>query len=208
MRNLCLSLLIIFQAYGSWECTDKHGESSTFAWGSAQDLPAEKELFCKALLEIYKELSLEELGLTCDKREFAEDAFADLEKEFLEGTTKIFTVKKQDKLVGFIAFYPTDTPNQIYFSQMSIDPSYWRRGLGRNLISFLLREFPETDHFVLITRKINTVARQFWKSLGFTECSYMHNGYDPEKYIGYELHPRQLTTKKFCAFFAPMSLTL
>ena len=189
IRYLSLCTLFIFQAYASWESVDRFGEKSSFDWATVKELPEEKEVFLRAVLEAYKNFSPETLGLTKNKVQFAEEAFSKLEKEFLDGSVKILTVKKQDRVVGFIAFYPTEIPGQIYFSQMSIDPSYWRRGLGTELIASVMREFPETDHFVLITRKINVVARKFWEHLGFTECCYMHEGYDSTKYIGYELHP-------------------
>lgn len=89
-------------------------------------------------------------------------------------------------MVGFAGFKDTDQKNEIYISLLAIDPDYWKLGLGKELVFSIFNIKQETERLVVVTRRINEVARQFYAHLGFTVSEYMHPGYNPHKYIGYE----------------------
>lgn len=77
--------------------------------------------------------------------------------------------------------------SMIYIFQLAVKVDHWHRGIGKRLVFSAFDLFPETKSLVVIPRKINLMARNFYFKLGFIESLYMHPGYNPEKYIGYEL---------------------
>lgn len=98
----------------------------------------------------------------------------------------MLSAKLDGKVIGFVGFKDTDQQNEVYIAQLAVDPSYWQLGLGKELIFSIFDIKKETVRLFVIPRRINEVARQFYSHLGFTVSEYMHPGYNPQKYIGYE----------------------
>ena len=118
---------------------------------------------------------------------FLNKAF-DCEVEDLNGeTTKVYFLSavKNGKVVGFASFNQEGN-DAIYVRQMSVDPDYWRQGIAKALVFKAQEVLPQARKYVLMTRLVNTTAIGFYKALGFTQTSYLHDGLDPKLYVGYE----------------------
>ena len=185
-----LVLLVSFQPIYAWEFINKSGETVTLDQCEEQDLPYCKEVFVTAFLEAYKDFSEEQLAVQ-DKQQFLQSAFSDVYDDFHEGLQKILVAKLDGTIIGFAGFKPTDEPGQVYISQLAVTPAHWRSGIGKELVFASLRLYENCSHLAVIPRRINQVARNFYLKLGFTESNYMHPGYNPQKYVGYEWHLAQ-----------------
>ncbi len=178
-------LLSCAMGFGSWEFIDKKGDIVTLDWVKTGDLIEEEAVFVNAFLEAYKDYSEETLGVQ-DKPAFLHEAFSDFHQELLSGKQTLIVAKVDGKTVGFAGFEPTETLHQVYITQCAVSPEYSQTGIGRELVFSVFKLFEDTDHLVVITRRINERAQKFYHRLGFTECAYMHPGYNPQKYVGYE----------------------
>jgi len=178
-------LFFISSAYCSWTFKDRQGNKITIDPIGQSDLKEEEEIFITAFLEAYKDFSPEQLGVK-DKLQFLQDAFADVKEDFAIGKNLAFSAKKEGKVIGFVCFKPTEVKGQVYIAQLAVSPFYWQNGVGKELVFFVLKAIPETNHLVVIPRQLNEIARKFYEHLKFKVCDYMHPGYDPNKYIGYE----------------------
>lgn len=190
--SLMFSFLFIQASYADsgWIYSDHENNLFHFNWMSAQsasrvDLRQEKDVFVRSFMEAYKDFTIEQLGIK-DKLSFLNSAFDDVEAELVSGKTHVASVRLDGKVVAFISFKKTEQADQLYISQLAIDPRYWKHGLGRQLVFSILSIYPNTRSLVTIPRRINQVAKSFYLKLGFKESDYMHPGYDPKKYVGYE----------------------
>lgn len=170
----------------TWDFVDVDGEKITFDWVKPNSsLVEEEKVFIKSFTEAYKNLSLSDLGVE-DKSLFLKDAFSDVRKDFSEERTLLLTAAKNGKVIGFVSFKPTEKATQMYIGQLAVDPAYWRKGIGKELVFGISHLQPELTKLVAIGRRKNGIGRNFFLKIGFTECAYMHPGYNPEKYVGYE----------------------
>ncbi len=180
-----LFLLTFSHSWADWTFTAKNGEQIHFSWIEQSDLQQEERVFIDAFMEAYKDFSLDQLGIA-DKFAFLKGAFEDVREDYLNGTGLLLSATLNGKVIGFVGFKETEKEHEIYISQLAIDPAYWQNGIGKELVFSIFQIKKETTHLVVIPRRINEVARQFYMHLGFTISDYMHPGYDPNKYIGYE----------------------
>ncbi len=150
-----------------------------------EDLSACQEIFVEAFMKAYEEFSCEQLGIE-DKRVFLTNAFADVYDDLRHGQQTLVVAKREGKIVGFAGFKPTEVPRQLYITQLAVDPACWNQGIGRQLVFSALDLYHDVSSLALIVRKINSVAQGFYLKLGFHVSEYMHAGYNPERYIGYE----------------------
>lgn len=185
IKFICLLVLCCAGYCHGWIYQDKYGQVYTVEPTRERDLKECEEVFVHAFMEAYRDFSEEQLGIQ-DKQQFLKSAFADVYDDFNSGEQKLLTVRSRDQVVGFAGYKPTEIPGQIYLTQLSVEPDYWRCGIGTELIFSVFKIYDEVKSLVVIPRRINRVAREFYLHLGFTESSYMHPGYDPKKYVGYE----------------------
>lgn len=171
--------------FASWQIPDKYHEMISFDWKKEGLLEEEKIVFLNSFREAYQDHSEKDLAVQ-DKQLFLEEAFSDLSEDYFSQKVQMIVAKKEEKVIGLVAFEPTEVKGQLYIDHMAVDPKYWNRGIGKGLILSILNQFPKVTSLVLITRRINDVARRFYQGLGFIEAPYMHEGYNPERYIGYE----------------------
>ncbi len=71
-----------------------------------------------------------------------------------------------DRLLGFISFKKRQ--NTIDIHRLVVDPEHFRRGIGRKLAAFLLKNF-EGMNFIVSTGKANVPAKNLYESFGFIE---------------------------------------
>lgn len=170
-----------------WEIISREGENVSIEVCQKEDLKGCEEVCFRAFLVGYEEFTPEELGVE-DKEKFLLEAFADIVEEFKSGAQTLVTAKKEGEIIGFAVFEKTESPGEIYIAQLAVDPAHWQKGLGTHLVFAALRLYDDVDNLVVITRRINHIARTFYEKLGFEESTYMHPGYDSHKYIGYMLN--------------------
>ncbi len=161
-------------------------EDVVYTWIDSGKLEEERQVFLKAFKKIYQPLTKEELPID-NLDVFLNNAF-DCEVEDLSSkTTKVHFVSavKNGKVVGFASFN-LEGNDAIYIRQMSVDPDYWKLGIGKALISKGREVLPQARKYVLMTRIVNATAIGFYKALGFKQTTYLHDGIDPKRYVGYE----------------------
>lgn len=182
---LLIAFLLFTQVTYSSEFVNKSSLFVHLEPCQVADLPECEAIFIQAFTRAYEEFTPEQLGVK-DKIVFLREAFADVYDDVCQGLQKLTLAKIEGKIVGFVGFKPTETPHQIYISQLAVAPQYWQQGIGRCLVFSAFDLFDDVESLVVIPRKINEVARCFYHELGFVESAYMHPGYNPERYIGYE----------------------
>lgn len=157
-----------------------------YRWVEKGELANEREVFLCAFTQLYKGIPLTVLGVK-DLNAFLQEAFDDEVKALNDPHEGVFLVEAhtKDTVVGFLTCNK-ETSDTIYVRQMAVSPSFWRKGVGRALIQRMKERFSNVKKIVLVTRRINDLSCKFYEGLGFTQASYVHQGLDPKKYVGYE----------------------
>ncbi len=177
--------LIPFFAYAEWRFIDKTGDEVELEEIASSNLYEEREVFIRSFGTAYFSFTENDLGIA-NKTLFLNEAFENLEKDYATHSITLIAAKKNNKIIGIAGFKNAEEPGTVYVAQLAVDPHEWQRGIGRHLIFSILDLDPQITHLVAITRKINCISRTFFDRIGFTPSPYMHAGYDPNKYIGYE----------------------
>jgi ribosomal protein S18 acetylase RimI-like enzyme len=124
---------------------------------------------------------------------FLDVAFEAEEIDFFSKKSDTFFVsaKKDDgEVIGFVAFDKnSDIEGEsfyVYVRQLAVHSKYQHNNLGLFLIFSFLNIWPDCRFVKLLTRRLNSIAVGFYKRLGFRECEYVREGYDPGVYVGLE----------------------
>lgn len=188
-RNIILFLLLItipaFSGTTIAEFTSFSGDPIYIDICEMEDLPYCEKIFIDAFSEAYKEFSAEFLGVS-DKYQFLKDAFNHVFEDVEKGVQILAVAKCNGEIIGFSGFKRTEKQGQIYISQLAVDPAHWRSGIGRNLVFSSLLIFDDLESLVVIPRKINSIAIKFYETIQFKTSDYMHPGYNPARYTGFE----------------------
>lgn len=158
---------------------------------SRADLEQAEQVFVAAFKLAYEPLTREELPVRDRLDEFLHSAFADEYDRFEKhDQNEIIIVARghDEEIVGYISFSPTEEEGTYYINQLAVAPTKGRRGLGKALVFHILEYRPTLKKLVLVTRRANRVAKDFYSKIGFTESSYTHEGLDPVRYVGYEFN--------------------
>ncbi|NGX50571.1 MAG: hypothetical protein K1060chlam2_00417 [Chlamydiae bacterium] len=173
----------------SWDFQDKIVEGYVFEWDREEDFQEAAELFVDSFLFAYQDYTPQQLGVK-DIEIFLSDVIADelsLKEEDPDAIHWLIA-KQKGEVVGLLILELTKYP-EVYGRQLAITPSHMRRGVGTEFVNILLENLPETSRLVAITRVVNQTSSHFIESLGFTRVDYMHEGYDLNKYVGFEYIP-------------------
>lgn len=73
---------------------------------------------------------------------------------------------EKDRLSGFISYKKEDNTIDIY--RLVVDPEHFRKGIGRQLLAFLMKKFQDME-FTVSTGKANLPAKRLYASFGFVE---------------------------------------
>jgi GNAT superfamily N-acetyltransferase len=189
MKTRLLVLIIVCLAsmenITAWDCINKIGDAIALEVCQEKDLQHCESIFIKAFSKAYESFTVEELGIS-DKLSFLKEAFSEVYQDFNQGLQTLVIAIDNGQIIGFSGFKTTDMPRQLYISQLAVDPDYWNQGIGQLLVFSSLALFEDTTSLVVIPRKINVIAQKFYEKIGFTPSCYMHPGYNPAKYTGYE----------------------
>jgi len=85
---------------------------------------------------------------------------------FMNSNTSFYAYIKDDIITGVIEINETDT--FVHIQSLVVVPDYFRRGIGRELMEFVLN-FYTSNLYMVETGLANIPAIQLYKSLGFTE---------------------------------------
>lgn len=188
-KFLLLLLLACVSIVHTKEFISRTGERIQLEMCREKDLQDCEAIFIRAFIEAYKDFTLEQLAIQ-DKVQFLKEAFADVFDDAQMGLQQLVVARLNGVIIGFSGFKRTETPHEVYISQLAVDPAHWRQGIGKHLVFSVFSVFEDADHLVVIPRKINAIARRFYEQNGFKESSYIHTGYSAEKYTGYEWFPK------------------
>lgn len=183
--SLLFSFFLFINTIHSSTFISKTGTEIEITDCQASDLQACEIIFIKAFSKAYEQFGPDQLGVK-DKLLFLQEAFADVYDDFEQGLQILSVAKSKEKIIGFVGFKKTEKEGEIYISQLAVDPDHWQDGIGSHLVFSSFTYFPGLKSLVVIPRKINATAREFYTKLGFVQSPYMHPGYNPERYIGYE----------------------
>lgn len=181
------------QAVQEWQFQDKKGRVISRALYRPHEMDIQlvqqlRDVFVQSFSVAYKDIPLTVLGIN-NLSEFLNAAFDDEEADIKQGNQRdhfIVVARYNGALIGFSSFNALDA-HCYYIRQLSINPAFQGAGIGEQLVMSVKKYDSQTHMLKLITRRANMQARNFYvKKLGFTESVYMHEGYNPEKYVGYE----------------------
>lgn len=140
-------------------------------------------------------------GLATEGDEGARQAFFKLisssmdevKRLLLEAKNVTFGIsaKKGEALVGFIIFSHEHSSEVVYINQCAICPAEWKSGIATQLVKAILLVLPDTKKIQFVARRKNKIAQAFYahcaeKYPTLQQTDYMHDGYDPTVYQGYE----------------------
>lgn len=159
MKQLIVLCLFLLSCYciQAGNFIDKTGEAISIEVVQPEDLDECKAIFISAFSKAYEEFTPEQLGVK-DKLLFLQEAFADVYEDFQNGLQLLMAAKINHQVIGFVGFKQTETPNQIYISQLAVNPDYWQKGIGKHLVFSALDLFEHVNSLVVIPRRINQVA--------------------------------------------------
>jgi len=161
----------------------------SYEWEFEPDRDSFKRIMVESFYHCYKDLTKDVLKVNSDLKEWLSQHFSD---EFIDGLKnpespfRLLAAKVDRIPAGYAIFDVSRYPDLVYISELSVDPAFQRRGIGKQLVFSILKPLPQTVRLVLITRKANFQACAFYPSIGFKYSDYIHEGYDPELYIGFE----------------------
>ena len=164
-----------------------------YEWETKPDLEAFNRVSVEAFYQCYREIPLSAFGF---------DDSADLKEEILKmqrdidevaiglqepgSQLRLLTAKRDEAPVGYVMFDMTLYPEQVYISELAVDPTFQRQGIGTQLVFSILEQLSDIKKLVLITRKVNFQACAFYPAIEFESSDYMHEGYNPELFTGFE----------------------
>jgi [ribosomal protein S18]-alanine N-acetyltransferase len=120
-----------------------------------------------------------EIELECFKHPWIIDAFI---KELNIPHTDILVAEADKKIIGFsVSWMIID---ELHLHKLAVTGSFKRAGIGSALINNLINKHSDALKTVLLeVREKNTVARQFYDSLGFIEKRIRYNYYPDDNAI-------------------------
>ena len=88
----------------------------------------------------------------------------------------MFTLAYRDELlVGYTLHHTLPQPSIIEIDHFAVDPQCQRQGIGKTLLSAIIKNNPGIKIIILYTRIVNTSARGFYKHLGFYEIEHIED---------------------------------
>lgn len=91
---------------------------------------------------------------------------AESHSDIQNSSETFFGFMEEDRLLGFISCKKENRLIDIY--RLAVDPEHFRKGIGRQLLAFLLNHFEGMD-FSVSTGKANFPAKKLYKTFGFIE---------------------------------------
>ena len=187
-------LLAIFFAAATLGFGELHNfkvDSISYEWEAEPDFYQCKKVFMEAFIKCYDPIPLEVLRKhsRAEMIQWLSDVYDEIYTDYQNkgANHRWLSAKIDGNAVGCLLIDLEKFPEEVYLAEMAVDPEHQRKGIATSLISSLLDQLPETKRFVVITRKANEEAKALYHALGFIDSPYIHEGYSPELYCGFEL---------------------
>lgn len=184
IRNVFLGIALLLTTI----CVNAHEFNTSLTWNKQGPMQAELYMAINSAYDCYRDLTLEQLGVE-DVYEFLNSAYGEDIAEVQANPEKFKWVSasnNQGEAIGYASFEYEPNTKQVYVRQLAVANKYKRHGLASKIVNEGLLQYPEAKKVVIITRRVNVPALNLWKKLGFKESQYMHEGYDANKYVGFE----------------------
>ena len=201
-RYLLIASIALFGSipgisYGEQYEFQKNG--IVYSWENEPNSSESKKVFLDAFVKCYNQIPLDVLNKPSREAmiQWLDDVFEEMYVDYKSSKSSLWlSAKASDKVVGFLVIDIVNHPEEIYLAQLAIDPAYQGQGIATSMIRSLFDQFSECGKFVVITRSANEEAKGLYNALGFTSSSYMHEGYNPEVYTGFEYTNQQRSISK------------
>lgn len=156
----------------------------------------ERSLICRAFIESYqnnlqilkdiskdKPTSLDQLTQIATEQEY--------QNYILQKKNVLFiTAESSDATpLGYASFdHSINDPlrQTAYLRMLVTEPSYQRKGVGKQLVFSVLKFWPKVKKIEVSTRRANNQAVSFYRKLGFKPTKQVHEDLDPQFYCGLE----------------------
>ncbi len=100
----------------------------------------------------------------------------DISKDLLENPFSRYLGYYLDgKLIGYLNYYVIY--NRLEIANFRVLDEYQRRGIGTELLSFLINKYPKVDNITLEVREDNIKAINLYKKMGFKQVAIRNNYY-------------------------------
>lgn len=189
---VCLFLSLFAACFGELRNFEKNGIS--YEWEEDPDFYLCKMFFSDAFITSYSQVPLEDLGFygRASMVQKISDVYDEIYLQLTSGQSGVhwLTAKEGGIPIGMLAADLSKLPEEVYLSLLAVEKMHQRQGIASAMVSALLEQLSEAERFTVVTRKANGTARAFYRALGFSECSYTHEGYSPDWYAGYEYSPK------------------
>lgn len=184
-RALLLVLITLANILGTGAVSNPAPVTIAYVTGGA--LEDERQFFVRAFKDAYKDIPLDVLKVD-NLEAFLLTSFDDAVMHFNKMDKKVHcaVARSEGMPVGIIMFEPTGSDGAVYIELLAVDPSVQKRGIGQQLIAVIQTTLPSTNKIILATRRVNSVACNFYKKIGFKQCEQLPHGLDLECYIGFE----------------------
>ncbi len=187
-RFLALLLAAAAVCYG--ELADFQKGAILYEWEANPDFYECKKVFMEAFIKCYDPIPLEVLGKPsrADMIQWLSDAYDEIYSEFLQNPCHLrwLTAKSNGEAVGCLLIDLEKAPDEVYLAEMAVSPEHQREKIASTMVRSLFEQIPDAKRFVVITRRANEEAKGFYRALGFVDSDYMHEGYCPKVYTGFE----------------------
>ena len=150
--------------------------STEYEWNSS--FPEAEDVYIEAFTEAYKGIPREILRIP-NLENFLSEEFEE-EASLLDETAHTIcwiTAYEGEKLVGMASFDLTNFPEEVFLRKVFVAPNYQRKGIGKALVFSILTKYPQTKKIFTITRMLNEKSLLFFKSIGFSHCRYLKEGF-------------------------------
>ena len=156
----------------------KNEDPVTLQWISDSDLKLEEEVFVRSFLEVYKDFSEEQLQIKRSKEEWLKIGFQKERDAFKKEDGKVLLVsaKKNSKVVGCALFEETENKGEVYIRELAVAPEYWQQGIGKKLVFSISEKISGIKKYVIVTRRCNARAKNFYAKLGFKNFNLSMKG--------------------------------
>ncbi|MBX7066327.1 MAG: GNAT family N-acetyltransferase [Parachlamydiales bacterium] len=185
MFKYLIAILVATTGFG--ELRNFQIGSISYEWETLPNYNESREVFMNAFIDGYGSIPLEAFNKS-SREELNQWIGVAFDEYYFMNAPQVrwLTAKENGTFVGCLAIEMEKYPEEIYLAQMAIDPAFQRQGIGTAMIRSIIEQESEVSRFVVITRKVNQAATEFYHSLGFIDSDYIHEGYSKEIYTGFE----------------------
>ena len=189
LLTLLIALLSTVSGISYEKPCDFQKNGIDYVWESEPNYPESKSVFLNAFAKCYDQVPLDALKQPSREAmiQWLDNVYEITYADYKNSKSRLWiSAKANDKIIGFLVIDTKKNPEEIYLSLLAVDPAYQGRGIASSMIRSLFSQFPECEKFVVNTRHINEESKRLYLSLGFVASSYMHEGHNPELYVGFE----------------------